>query len=90
MIGGCMERCSAHTSLVDKVDEVGSDIKDIRCALLGNIQQGELGLVHRVKMNSEYVMGEQKKKYDIYMAIIRSLTVILLTYIAWKIGVRPQ
>lgn len=68
------------------IAEIKSDTKDIKRILNGN---GQPGLVAKVYSHDKHISNQQRRQWDITTMIFRTVIGILVTYIAYRVGLKP-
>lgn len=85
-------QCGEHGVFENKLNYVCQKVTEIKNALIGNIETREPGLIEETRKNSEnikknadYIKAQKKGFMSILNAALRTIIILLLTYIAFKL-----
>ena len=78
----CKER---HLNLEEKVDSIKEEVMKIRILWTGN---GRVGAGYKINTMWEVYNDDKKRNRDLWTSSIRTIMIILLTFIAVKVGLK--
>lgn len=69
------------------LDQIKRDITSIKNVLNGDGEKA--GLIVTVKFLEEYILAQKKQALDLGTFVFRAFLTITITYIAYKVGLKP-